>query len=646
MHSLDWNVIITSVSTVNARNGETIERDYIDEVGNNYKGIITNEAPIKAIANRLDGKIDAIIYIASDSVNSVIDSGSEKLCMTHLEFLKKRISEYMLQNQYGSPLEIEISIEDEPNIESVSETVFCVYEKLVQWAREDKNINIYIESNGGIRYVFTMLLSLTKTLENFYDNIQISEVTGMVYDGKKPTIIKDTKVIYDTAQLSGFVSEFVNYGRTEGLYSYINNSISDMEKYPDIKRVLQKLEKTADDIQLCRTRMMLEDFYGPSNLKNTIEDFIRLHRNPGAAVYQNETDKASIMVLTHLLELILEEFGETIYINDIDDEKEPISYLPNMIQWCVQKSYVQQALTLCSERIPEYLFRTSKISLHGGMEVSLSNTDTGKYEKYYYFISHMENDFISQIKKLAVCSVLKRIKDDAILSLSDDEWAKLMEGESTVLQASYLSSNMDTCVQDIEKFLLEYLFLIDNSEKQVEQLIARSKWLGGVDFNQKVYISNKIKTPMKYALCGGYLDEKKQSLVLHNNVSNRTEIIKKILPELVRNYLQNNTNNTEEIVKFNQLIDELFDGMTADNLKEKYSVIQSRKYNIGEAIRAGYIQSSLSEEDLQTILYLYSLCKEQRNYSNHAYVAVEERIYALNSRRLTLIINKLIEKIV
>ena len=33
MHSLDWNVIITSVSTVNARNGETNERDYIDEDG-------------------------------------------------------------------------------------------------------------------------------------------------------------------------------------------------------------------------------------------------------------------------------------------------------------------------------------------------------------------------------------------------------------------------------------------------------------------------------------------------------------------------------------------------------------------------------------------------------------------------------------
>lgn len=646
MHSLDWNVIITSVSTVNARNGETNERDYIDEDGNSYKGIITNEAPIKAIASHLNGKIDAIIYIASDSVNSVIDSGSESLCMTHLEFLKKRISEYMLQNQYGSPLEIEISIEDEPNIESVSETVFCVYEKLVQWAREDKNINIYIESNGGIRYVFTMLLSLTKTLENFYDNIQISEVTGMVYDGKKPTIIKDTKVIYDTAQLSGFVSEFVNYGRTEGLYSYINNSISDMEKYPDIKRVLQKLEKTADDIQLCRTRMMLEDFYGPSNLKNTIEDFIRLHRNPGAAVYQNETDRASIMVLTHLLELILEEFGETIYQNEIDSAKETICYLPNMIKWCIQKSYIQQALTLCSERIPEYLFMTGKISLHRGMDVALNNTDTGKYEKYYYFVSHMEKDFLAQIIKLRVCNVLKKIKDDEILSLTEDEWSKLIERESTVLQEASTTSNIETCVQNIEKFLMEYLFLKANSETQVGQLIARSKWLKGVNFYQKVFISNKIRTPLKYALCGGYYDERRRCLVLHNGMSSRTEIIKKVLPDFISNYLQHNTNAEEEIEKYNQLVDVLFDGITAEDLKKKYSYTQSRKYNINEAVQAGYIQSSLPKEDLQTILYLYSMCKEQRNYSNHAHVAEEERRYALNSKQLTIIINALISKFI
>lgn len=48
-----------------------------------------------------------------------------------------------------------------------------------------------------------------------------------------------------------------------------------------------------------------------------------------------------------------------------------------------------------------------------------------------------------------------------------------------------------------------------------------------------------------------------------------------------------------------------------------------------EALEHGLISSS-SEDTVQKILYMYSLCKEQRNFSNHATVNNDDLAIAMN----------------
>lgn len=631
-----FNILITNVSTVALRDGKTQKRIYQDEDGNIFSGVMTNEAPIKSILHRLgqQGKcLDKIIFIESDRVRkSAIKSGD-----SHVELLQKRIHNFIgnIHIDYEH-----VGIKDEPTKNDVSETVFEIYNKLISWASEKRSINIFIESNGGVRYVLTMLLSLTKTLENYYSNIHISEITSMVLN-QNPVMIKNTKDVFDTAQITGIADEFVNYGRTHSLHRYIEGYMDEFtpSQKADVNKVLDKLYKLADDMQLCRTRMMMDDLYGTDNIRMVIEGFV--------GKYSNEDVPAALSILEHILNLILNELKLGVYKGI--EKTEPgnsIIYLPKTIEWCLNKSFVQQAVTLCAERFPEYLFETGKIQISTGLASILDETDKGEYEEKYYFIAHLK-DFVQNVNNTKINAVLRKIKNlGRIRSLSESDW-----NDSVFINDGLPDADLTDRLAEIAVNVSNLLSYYENTENVntksddwYESLFIRNGFEIS-DLNYKVAISKKITAnPMIMTMKGLYY--KDGEIDEHPNLRTIDKRIIKIMPALIEAAINRDMQILFADAKneYNGIIDGLFTDETLQNdLKGKYSDWQSRKFYIKDTMATGNISSNIEEQKLQRLLYVYSLCKEQRNLSNHARVADENIPIALNSDKLIIVVQELLK---
>lgn len=158
----EYNIMITNVSLVNTNNLiDTNEYifDELDEDNKKIKGNMTNEAPIEGLQKLLEKnekQLDKIIMIVSESVrNRTINENSRNKTenpdgnLTSLEFLCRKIEKYENTNME------KVEIKDEPEEKDTVETINKV-KNMIEKVSEDNpqmHINIYIESNGGVRYV-------------------------------------------------------------------------------------------------------------------------------------------------------------------------------------------------------------------------------------------------------------------------------------------------------------------------------------------------------------------------------------------------------------------------------------------------------------------------------------------------------------
>ena len=145
------NIVITNVSIVKfTKENKTVTYKYKDEENNEFEGHMTNEAPIESVIKRLHDahyQLDKIIYIESDTIRereARIDN------LTSAEYLRSLINRYCEENGYQIPeydeMTDSVRISNEPNAREVSESVFKVYNRVVQLSRENDEVNIFVDS--------------------------------------------------------------------------------------------------------------------------------------------------------------------------------------------------------------------------------------------------------------------------------------------------------------------------------------------------------------------------------------------------------------------------------------------------------------------------------------------------------------------
>lgn len=358
------NVLLLCMSAIKEEGIK--ENQYVYTLGDGKKqdevwGFVTNEAPMRYVMKMVfPNKLDRIVIICSDEVsnrkieiskcnesgkevgNQRRDSFQEKI--QKLFFGKK---EFKLVDYYKKLVELEtadydyvpeykeIPISDNPEDTEVAEAVINAVNNVMEFPDKDNDIHLYIDYNGGPRYVAFMQVVLAQFLKT--RNVQLEQIITMNFgnkqNGKVP--IQNLLSIFDSTNLIGSINEYINYGRIKGLKEYFKKA-----QNKEINKLLDVMEEFSNNLQLCRTSSIMEN---AGALSKEFEVFI----NKAELEEQSKKDNTYTQLFRYV-------------IRDIQKEFQPLlnKDIAEIIGWCIEKQYIQQALTFCSECLPQYLWDT------------------------------------------------------------------------------------------------------------------------------------------------------------------------------------------------------------------------------------------------------------------------------------------------
>lgn len=318
------------------------------------QGRITNEGPVKYVIDKLNNdynqRLDRIVMICSkkikeDPIEENEDAYTEDLkepfITEHADILQKNESifhithkEYFIRiiNKFAKGIhscykekEIEFTetyINDFSNEYDVIEAVIDSANEVV---KKYEDVNLYIDFNGGPRNVAVLIMGISNLMK--LRNVKIKEITYMDFDNNSNISIKNMDALFGCIDLVSGVNEYVSYGRIRILKDYFK-SCEDQR----IHRILSELEDFSNNMQLCLTDYVMAN---KERVKNALKS------------YQANTLASSSyeIMFAFVAEDILRGCHRLLEGN-----------LPEMILWCVEKEFIQQALTFYIELVPSYLW--------------------------------------------------------------------------------------------------------------------------------------------------------------------------------------------------------------------------------------------------------------------------------------------------
>src|SRR5699024_5502084 len=160
----------------------------------------------------------------------------------------------------------------------------------------------------------------------------IREILVMNFENKREDAIciQNMKETFRCIDLVSGISEYINYGRIKILKKYFKSC-----KNERIEEILDTMETFSKELQLCRTNRVLES-----------RDQLKVKLNAYMEYNQEEENTVEIL-FRYVVEDILKG-----YQGILEGE------IPDIIEWCVNKDFVQQALTFYTEKMPGYFWDT------------------------------------------------------------------------------------------------------------------------------------------------------------------------------------------------------------------------------------------------------------------------------------------------
>ena len=317
-------------------------------------GFFTNEAPAKSVIKQLaakNQKLDKIVAICSEqAMNSlnqnelsplfnskksdfVADNNTVYEDISTYDYFCNSIENFAQKTSdlyKGNPIVFEhLSIGNTFEDEDVFNAIIGVDKNIIGSESNNEKICLHIDSNGGQRSIAYMLVALAHIMT--VKGVDLSQVMFMNYtDGVIP--IQNLDPIFRITDFISGIKEYVNYGRVNTLKAYFADSNN------DIKKCIAAMENFANALQLCRTDEILDK---KTVLYNRLKKYIEKYSDTeNASSYQQ--------IFLYAIEYIL------------DSSKELFEgSLPQVIKWCVEHDFIQQAITLCSEELPHYFYENN-----------------------------------------------------------------------------------------------------------------------------------------------------------------------------------------------------------------------------------------------------------------------------------------------
>ncbi|KIR01333.1 hypothetical protein P261_00147 [Lachnospiraceae bacterium TWA4] len=356
------------------------------------KGKLSNEASTKLLiekCNKQGESLDKIITICTDKVDSPINGETG---YTHYDYYESEIKTFCTDKGYTFPKIIHSDKIKMENFPKDTEIISALSEVKKELNNSEGHVCVYIDGNGSMRYMMNMLITVIKLMEKT-NSIEFCEVLSVdFYAGSDEHVVKDTKEIYDTIELISATDEIINYGKTSVLSKLFEKRLDSDANEDDgkIRNAITEITNFCNDLQLCRTNNIISYFYKDLNDNHKL---LKEYLDP------IETKSSNSKLFKFVKDVIEDEYSLLFKNREKREQK-----ILDLIEWCLNKDFIQQALTFSSERLPEVLIQKEILGINKYLVPSIQykhSINGTEYNLPYYIMNHYLNGSYKDLFELA-----------------------------------------------------------------------------------------------------------------------------------------------------------------------------------------------------------------------------------------------------
>jgi len=515
------------------------DAQYVNVDGENTQ--TTNESAFRYLLKKFP--LDKIFIFASKKVHGKIkgyldDDGNAQ---THLAFTLARFRKFLPDGDYFI-FDYDEYGNDNDNLKSIAQMAKHIQDYVAGVNGHD--VTLHVDLTGGMRHVNMMMLELTRLLQ--YSGLHVGNVLYSNYDRdpNKPNFVEEVQNIYDLFQLIAGVEEFVNFGSVKALVPYYTGR----KLSEPLKKLYNSMGDFADAIKLCHYGQFREAI---QNLHDAVHDFGK-----------HEPENVEDILMARLIRRIRDDYHDLIADRDKDDLR--------IIRWCLENDYLQQALTLYTERIPEYL---------GEKLVSQSEVETKKLSEYVKRDKMGRNHFYILLTDYPL---RKNHTDKAFRKLCDAVKSETVGRKSP---------NVDAWLKSINERLAPFNVSVKDEDRLRSQVETFNK------IRQSPDILNDLTSPALNPI-RGIINELFDELLAVDKPIMRGKIIFDFVNKLTNDKF---TNFFPDVV-------------FAKDIFERFP----RAHKVYELLFDKIFSVSIPQETFLNIMEKYFIIQSERNHSNHA----------------------------
>ena len=534
------NILLLFLSDVKTKKIDgkvVISETRYENVAGEEKTQITNESALRYLLK--DFPVEKIFIFASKTVRGV-DKDKTRLLLdgkiwTHEKFSRERFKKFLPGDDRYFVFDYDEDGSDEENLKSVAEMANVIR----AYVGDEQSVRLHVDLTGGMRHVNMMMLELTRLLE--YSGLKVEKILYSNRDFKTETgCVEEVQNIYELFQLMAGVEEFVNFGSVKALEDYYENKkISE-----PLKKLLNAMKNFADAIKLCH--------YGQfnaaiKNLHDAVKDF-------------EPTDDVEDVLMATFIDRIRKDYADLIFPRKTDDLR--------VIRWCLDNDYLQQALILYTERIPEYIGEKFIVPSEAVDRKIADLIETDRRNYFYYLLNVYSPSIDHTFKGLKFYCNAVKTETAGKKNVDVDAWLERLNAKLSPLKNSLSDEQrLRTQLETFNKIRREPQILSDLSSAELEPIRE---------------IVNKLSEEL--SVVTEYHKRKKIIFDFVNQLPN----------EQFASYFPN--------VVF------------AKDAREKYP----RAFQIYELLYDKYISAKIPDEKFLNIMEKYFRIKDERNHSAHA----------------------------
>lgn len=530
----------------------------------------SNESAVRELAAYLQKrsqKIDKIFLFSSQATKKLLKNAD----MTTVDFFKRRIKDFVPAENiiivdYDESNSMNAALSD---IGEMGKSILAEAEKIQREQGADCPITIHADMTGGMRNASMMMLGVMRLLN--FSGLQMGRILYSNWEpNRSSNFVEDSQDVYRFFDLVAGATEFAKYGSVEKLADYYKIDVLEQKPYTaecNLNRELYELVNAmgyfAQSIKLCRYGD-LED--ACALLAKKIQAFTNL-----APQNYDANDK----LFATLLPTIEESYKTVLSAHDDLD----------IITWCVKQGHLQQAMTLYTERVPEFIDKQGFYTLDDAIAKEINKKVKNEEISAANYLLCFWGNHLDQRGDIQV--FFKRALKQPLALLK--QWKTVDDAD--------VEKKLEELQQDIDKHDFFITFDKDDFKKalsEIKQIIA-----GKIAYRDIIDNNDGLAGLLKRYLA---MDEEEgawRCFDLTQHIPNNKKL-KSLFNQLL--------NNSKE--------EDLYRLFNIDKLAYKQF---SRGYLLQCGMKKGMLTSNLQDDAaLVDIINSYTVIRMARNSSNHA----------------------------